>query len=253
MRIRTFLTILLVTACSLLSRAQYTISGTVYDTTKIVPVKDVLVLSTGGTKTMTDSVGRYEIVAGDADSLVFIYNNKSTEKFPVRQIKTLNDFSLSLHVRVNEKYKTLKEVRVFAKTYRQDSIENRAAYAKVFGYDKPGISTASSTYSGAVGLDLDEFINIFRFRRNKQMQNLQRRLINEEHEKYVDYRFNKTLVRRITGLKEKELDDFMILYRPTYEFSSVAPLTDFYQYILNSSYQYKKLLLQQQVKPKAQP
>ena len=63
-----------------------------------------------------------------------------------------------------------------------------------------------------------------------------------------------SLFHTVRTLEEtKELDDFLILYRPTYEFTSAAPLTDFYQYILNSSYQYKKLLLQQQVKPSAQP
>ncbi len=228
--------------------AQITISGTVYDSTKSVPVKNVLVTCNCGTSTITDSLGRYEIVVGEKDSLVFSYRNKNTEKFSVKQIKVLNDSNISLHIRIDEKFKTMKEVRVFTRTYRQDSLDNRNSYSKIFSYDKPGIKTTSSSYSGTPGLDLDELINVFRFKRNKQLQTLQRRLISQEKEKFVDYRFNKTLVRRITGITDKDLDDFMILYRPTYEFAQIASTTDFYQYILDCSYAYKKEVLKTQLK-----
>ncbi len=231
------------------ARAQLTIRGTVYDSTKIIPVKDVVVKSGCGTITQTDSLGRYEIVTGDQDSITFIYQNKNTAKFAVRQIQNIGDFNISLHVRVNEKFKTMKEVRVFGKSFKQDSIENRMAYAKIFNYEKPGVSSSTSSYSGTPGLDLDEFINIFRFRRNKQLAHMQKRLEEEEKEKYIDYRFNKISVKRITGLSGKELDDFMLLYRPDYEFTVQSSTVDFYQYILNCSYSYKKQLLKQQLKP----
>ncbi|UEG50704.1 hypothetical protein LK994_04355 [Ferruginibacter lapsinanis] len=223
--------------------AQLTVSGTVYDSTKIIPVKDVIVQSSSGRTAITDSAGHYEIVTDDADSLTFIYNNKPSLKFSVRQIENISSFDISLRIRTYEKYKSLREVKVFSKTYKQDSIENRERYAKIFNHTKPGISTTTSTYSGVPGMDLDEFINIFRFKRNRQLRNMQNRLLEQEQENYINYRFNKMMVKRITHLDGKELDTFMQKYRPDYAFTIASSTVDFYQYILNSSYQFKRDLL----------
>lgn len=226
--------------CTHICNAQLTVSGTVYDSTKIIPVKDVIVQSTSGRTAVTDSAGHYDIVTDDADSLTFIYNNKPSLKFSVRQIENISNFDISLRIRSYEKYRQLKEVRVFSKTYRQDSIENREHYAKIFNHSQPGISTTSSTYSGVPGLDLDEFIDIFRFKRNKQLRNMQNRLMEQEQDNYINYRFNKMMVKRITRLDGAELDTFMKRYRPDFEFTTTSSTVEFYQYILNASYEFKK-------------
>jgi len=245
-----FFLYLLVLGCLLLNglaaHAQFTISGTVYDSTKIVPVKNVIVKSTSGAFTITDSTGQYAIFVTDKDSISFFYNDKPTVRFAVKQIQNLNEFDISLHVKVAEKFRTMREVRVYSKSYRQDSLDNREQYAKVFGFERPGLSTSgSSGYSGTPGLDLDEFINIFRVRRNRTIRKLQQRLLDEEQEKYINYRFNKTLVKRITHLEGPALDSFMIFYRPDYNFVQNSTITQFYQYILNCSYAYKQELLKQ--------
>ena len=43
------------------------------------------------------------------------------------------------------------------------------------------------------------------------------RLIQDEQDKYIDHRYTKYLVKRLTNLEEKELIDFMNFYRPSYE------------------------------------
>lgn len=223
----------------MLAKGQLTITGTVYDSTRVVAVKGVLVKSSGGTTAVTDSNGRYTIVAVEKDSLIFIYQNKPTLHFAVSQVPDISSFDIALHIRVDEKFKTLKEVKVYAKNYRRDSIDNREQYAKIFNYQKPGISVNSNGYSGAAGIDLDELINIFRFKRNKQLRKMRQRLEAEEKEKFVDYRFNKTAVRRVTRLEGSNLDSFMKEYRPDYEFTANSSVVDFYQYILNASYEFK--------------
>ena len=131
-------------------------------------------------------------------------------------------------------------MKIYTQNYRQDSIENRLFYSKKFNFEKPGISSSINPGSGSVGLDLDEFINIFRFRRNKQIQRMQVRLLEEEQENYIKYRFNKMAVKRITRLEGAELENFMALYRPSFVFTQRASTVEFYQYILKSSYQFKK-------------
>ena len=69
---------------------------------------------------------------------------------------------------------------------------------------------------------------------------MQDRLLEQEQENYVKYRFNKTTVKRITRLEGADLDNFMALYRPSFEFTQTATTVQFYQYILTASYQFKK-------------
>ncbi|MEJ7589479.1 MAG: hypothetical protein WKI04_18160 [Ferruginibacter sp.] len=202
-----------------------------------------MVKSSNGTIAITDSMGHYEIVTTDKDSLTFIYNNKPTAKFAVKQVTDIGNFDISIHVRVKEKFQTMKEVKVYTKNFRQDSIENRQYYNKIFGFERPGVSSSINPGTGSVGMDLDEFINIFRFKRNKQLRRMQDRLLEQEQENYIKYRFNKTAVRRITRLQGIELDNFMILYKPDFEFAQMAGTVEFYQYILNASYRYRKELL----------
>ena len=235
-------------ACSVKTlTAQLILRGTVYDAGKINLVEGVRVVSTGGLFDITDSMGRYAIMVAEKDSVYFSYENKPTQKFAVKTISDQANFNISLHVTVKGKYTTLKEVIVYSKTYRQDSLENRQSYADIFEYRKPGIRAGISP-DGVAGMDVNEIINMFRFKRNKRLRAFQLRLELQEQDKYVNYRFNKLLVRRITQLQGAQLDSFMVLYRPTYAFASQADEMVFNQYILNVSYEYKIDLLKQDAK-----
>lgn len=220
--------------------AQISLKGTVLDNSKINYVEGVRVVSTGGTMAYTDSMGHYSIPVKSTDSVFFVYNNKPTQKFAVASVGNTEQFDISLLVPVVSRYKMLNEVVVHSKNYKQDSIENRETYAKIFDYHKPRVQTSISP-GGGVGMDLDELINMFRFRRNKDLKRFQKRLEKEEQEKYIDYRFSKNTVRRVTNLKGQALDTFMVWYRPSYEFVSEASDIAFYQYIINAMYQYRKI------------
>jgi predicted transport protein len=97
-----------------------------------------------------------------------------------------------------------------------------------------------------VGADVDEIINMFRFKRNKRLKAFQARLEQQEEDQFVSYRFNKNFVRRITQLQGAELDTFMVRYLPTYEFASTADEVAFNKYILNASYAFKIELLKRE-------
>ncbi len=222
----------------MVSAAQTIVSGTVYDSTKLYSVSDVRVISTGGDTTRTDSAGLYSIKVNPGDSIAFFYGDKSTKNFAVNTIAETNAFDISLLVRVREKYKPLKEIYVFS-SYKKDSIENRMTYYKTFNYNKP---TLRSTYTPGytAGLDVGELINIFRFRRNKHELQFQKRLQQEEEEKYVSYRFNARLIKRVTGLSGDMLIKYMAEYRPDYEFVTGVSEVEYYEYILSTAATFKK-------------
>jgi hypothetical protein len=207
--------------------AQIKISGTVYDISRKQTVSSVSVLSSSGIGTTTDSNGAYTIVVRETDSIWFSYLNKPTPKFPVASIANTNAFDISLHVPITE----LREVRVKPRDYKQDSIQNRLTYAKAFEFQKPGVRLSSPAGGFGVGLDLDQLINMFNFKRNRRMLAFQRRLIQEEEDKAIDHRFTKAFVKKVTHLYGSDLDSFMVAYRPSYNFTMTVTDYEFAEYI----------------------
>jgi len=198
-----------------------TINGTVYDISARKPLEAVAVISTSGRGTITDSLGRYSLTVRSNDSLFFKLLNKETMRYPVDTIKNTDAFNIMIHVRAVD----LPEVKVRNSNYRFDSIQNRKDYAKYFDFKKPTIRLSNNPgYNPGgvtVGLDLDEFINMFRFKRTRSLESLQKRLVQQEQDKYIDHRYSKQFVRKITKLQPPELEKFMQLYRPTYDFTLV--------------------------------
>jgi hypothetical protein len=216
--------------------SQYRISGTVYDSSRNFPLEAVSVLSTSGTGTITNANGDYKIDVNEKDSIWFSYLGKPTIKFPVAKIMNPLGFDISLQVSIP----VLKEVKIRQRNYKFDSIQNRKDYAKIFNYQKPGLKVVTPQYGAAMGFDLQELINVFRFKRNRSMASFQKRLLDEEREKFISHRFNKALVRRLTLLDGNELDSFMTLFRPTYEFTRFSNDYDFQQYIKTAHHHFSK-------------
>ena len=215
--------------------AQVIIKGKVFDMSKTIPLPAVSVLSSSGTGTVTDSTGSYTLLVNETDSIWFSYLNKPTPKFAVSGINKFNGFDISLHVPITE----LREVKIIPRSYKRDSVQNRIDYAKAFDFQKPGISLSNPS-SGAfgVGLDLDAFINMFNFRKNRRMAHFQQRLIQEEQDKFIDHRFTKALVKKITKFSGTVQDDFMKAYRPSLEFTSMATDYEFAEYIKLAGQEY---------------
>lgn len=214
----------------------YTIKGTVYDSSRTYPLPGVSVLSSSGRGTSTNSKGVYEINVSENDSIWFSYLNKPTVKFPVLKIKTPLQFDIAIDINIP----VLKEVKIRPPDYRLDSIRNREEYAKIFDFQKPKLKVGSSNFGAGVGFDLDEIINMFRFKQNKSTLSFQKRLLQQEQDKFVDHKFNKGLVRRLTQLTGNELDSFMLVFRPSYLFTSITSDYVFQKYIVDSYERFKK-------------
>lgn len=219
-----FIRYVLVTAMVLLACTgedvfgQVEVKGTVYDKTRYFAMQGVSVMGTSGQGTMTDSLGRYAIRLPVTDSIYFSYLGKHTARFPVKGVMPGFPMDISLAVTID----SLPLVVVRPKVHRYDSLANRDEYRKVFDYQPDYL-----TGSGGISLDM-----LLSGKKNRRMLALQRRLIEDEQDKYVDYRFNRNLVRKITGLQRPALDTFMRMYRPSYEFIlNCENDYEFYKYI----------------------
>lgn len=191
------------------------LKGTIYDISQSTPVESVTVLTTSGRGTMTDTSGRYTIVVSMADSVYFSYQNRVTGKYPVAKMEDQTQFNMSLHIHI---YNVLQNVTVRGHTYKSDSLINRQEYAKYFAYTKPNPLSSINIGPTGVGMDPNEIINMFRFKRNRQLKELQERLMRDEQEKYVDYRFSKAFIKKLTLLDGDELKAFAAKYKPPYDF-----------------------------------
>lgn len=221
-------------------QGQVRVSGTVYEMNKLFPLGAVSVLTSSGRGTVTDSSGRYAITVSDKDSIYFSYLGKATPKYAVSNIQLPSQFDISLHVNVT----TLREIRVMPKDYRFDSMQNRQDYAKVFDYKKPGIALSSANPASGnfgVGLDINQLINMFRFRRNRSMAAFQDRLLTEEQDKYIAYRFSRAKIIKITGINGPDLDTFYRYYAPPYEAVVAASEYELLDYMKKAGEQYKRI------------
>ena len=196
--------------------AQFKVKGTVYDSSRTFVLQSVTVLSSSGKGAITDSNGRYTIDVTEKDSIWFSYLGKPTVKYAVLKMRDPLNFDIAIQLNVT----VLKGVTVRPRSYRMDSIQNRIDYAKIFNYEKPKIQP--SINGVGVGFDLDEIIRMFQFRKNKNTLAFQRRLLQQEQDKFIDHRFSKQLVKRLTNLTGDPLDSFMAYFRPGYLFCETA-------------------------------
>ncbi len=217
--------------------AQYKVKGHVLDSSRTYPIDLVTVQSTGGKITLTDSTGAYVIDVAEKDSIWFSFLGKPTPKYPVLKIADVTQFDIALRLKTD----VMKEVRIRTRNYKEDSVQNRRDYAKVFNFHRPSLGTMTSVTSSGVGFDLDEIIRLFQFKKNRSMEHFRMRLEQEEKDKFIDRRFSKGIVKKLTGItKDDELSDFMKKYRPTFEFTSATSDYEFQFFIKIAYDEYKK-------------
>ena len=219
---------------------QVDIKGTVYDRSAFYAMPGVSVIAASGAGTMTDSLGRYHIRLSPDDSIYFSYLGKFTAKFPVKDIPAGFPFDMSLQVSID----TLPSVFVRPKDYRQDSLANREEYRKIFDYSPNYLSNMKmpkGSRGGGMGMGFNLDM-LFDGEKNRRMEAFKSRLEWEEREDYIDHRFNRALVKRITGLEAPALDSFMRIYRPSYEMiKSFETEYQYYKYIFDWGKTYSEI------------
>jgi hypothetical protein len=201
---------------------QIEVQGTVYDQTQAATIRDVDVHSSSGATSVTDSLGHYRIRVREHDTLYFSYLNKRTPDYPVEYMQDPSHFDIAMGVVAEY----LPDVTIRPNSYHLDSLENREEYNEIFNYRGANyVNNMSQRGRGmglGVGLNLDAFLG-GAHQIDKSRQSTQRYMEEDERQKYIDHRFSKLMVRRITGLQAPLLDTFMHAYRPSYEYLQATP------------------------------
>jgi hypothetical protein len=112
--------------------------------------------------------------------------------------------------------------------------ENSRAYGTLANRD-----IITTPIMGGAGGSIDALWNMFS-REGKNAANLRDYIDQDYKQDVIDYRFNRALTGRITGLKDKQLTDFMQKYRPGYYFVIKASEFEFIAAIKSNLKRYLK-------------
>ena len=133
----------------------------------------------------------------------------------------------------------LKEVKILGKG--PSPAEKYAKTIKEYKYalDKGSSKDLLNLGQGGVGLGIDAIYNLLS-RQGKNARHLQTILERDYREAIIDYRYKADYIKAVTGANDTELNDFMLQYRPTYQFVLSASDYQFVQFIKNSFASYKR-------------
>lgn len=186
------------------------VSGIVFDKDSKDRVASVNVRNiTTGTSVYNNLKGVFTISAKAGEKLVFSKQDYHPDTVKVEDISSLAIYITRLAIQLREVtiHDTLLSPEKRLEATKQD-------FTKIYGSlaYRDFLSTPSS---GGAGLSIDAIFNSLS-RSGRNAEHLKEIIENDYRQNVIDYRFNKTFVGKITGLKDDKLTAFMQRYRPGY-------------------------------------
>jgi len=210
-----------------------TIAGIVFDKQNKFRVAKVVVKNINTGESVYDNLnGVFSINAEIGDMLVF-----SKAEYFDDTVKVESHVPIAVYM--SKPPNQLKEVTIrdtADKTPEKKLAATRQEYSRAYGH----LANKDPFSIGSMGaaLSIDALWNTVS-REGKDAAKTRAYIERDYHEDVIDYRFNRKLVSRITGLQDKKLTDFMQKYRPGYYF--VLNASD-YEFVNSIKTNYKRYL-----------
>jgi hypothetical protein len=206
-------------------------AGIVFDKSNKFRVAKVVVKNLTTGESVYDNLnGVFSINAGTGDLLVF-----SKSDYYDDTVKVENHIPIAVYL--SKPPNQLREVTIrdTAMTPEKKLAATKQEYSRAYGLlaNKDMIGVGGT---GGAGLSIDALWNSIS-REGKDAAKTRAYIERDYREDVIDYRFNRKLVTRITGLQDKKLTDFMQKYRPGYYF--VLKATD-YEFISSIKTNYRR-------------
>ena len=184
---------------------------------------------------LSDEGGNYRIPARDGDMLTF----SSVGYAPDTLIVTTALLSADCPVELETRIISLPSFRMGSlSNYQLDSTARREEYKWIYEHGEQK-RLEKERHSDGVGVSLNLFRNASH--EDKDRENLKKRLMNEEEQHYIDYRYSREYISRLTHLKGDSLQKFMEHYRPSYDYARKAANVDILIFINDSFKKFKSM------------
>ncbi len=205
-----FTVILLVFFFSHCANAQETVTGKIFSSATDSIISSASITNKNIRQTVTAiKDGSYSIRASEGDTLIFSAIGFVPDTVAVQFFMLISTYDVTLQMKII----SLENVKV-SSNYQQDSLMRRNYYKSIYK-KQPGITGFNGPADG-VGITLSP-ISYFS-KKAKEKRVLKKRLIKQEKETYIDFRFPADWVKKLTGLSGDSLSLFLYRYRPSYDF-----------------------------------
>ncbi|HEX9511228.1 MAG TPA: carboxypeptidase-like regulatory domain-containing protein [Puia sp.] len=177
---------------------------------------------------LSDEEGNYRIMVQPGDIVIFSCVGYRADTIAVSAKILGAEFPIWLDLRPV----SLQAVTVSSlSNYQLDSLERRQVYGWIYEQEPQPVVERQRQGDG-VGVEL----NVIPHGSSEVRQRLQlkKRILREEQQHYVNFRFSADYISRLTHLDGDLLKQFMARYRPTYDFCRKAANVDILVYINDS-------------------
>jgi len=195
----------------------------------IVNVKNV----TTGRSVYDNLKGEFTIEASIGDILVFTKQDYFADTMKVENYNSTAIYLRRMSIQLSEvtiRDTVLNPQAKLAATQRD--------YNKIYGSELNNKDFLTTSPGGGAGIGIDAIYNSLS-KSGHDAARLRNEIQEDYYQNVIDYRFNRTFVGRITGLKDEQLTEFMKRYRPGYWF--VMNAND-YDFITSIKANYKRYL-----------
>jgi carboxypeptidase-like protein len=182
---------------------------------------------------LSDEKGNYRIIAQPGDIVIFSCVGYHADTIAITDKILSAAFPVSMDLRPV----SLEAVTVGnLSNYQLDSLERRQVYGWIYAQEPQPVVEPQRQGDG-VGVEL----NVIPHGSSevRQRLKLKKRIIREEQQYYVNFRFSADYISQLTHLEGDSLRQFMLRYRPTYDFCRNAANVDILVYINDSFKKFK--------------
>lgn len=218
-----FIAVLLCLFSTTVTNAQNYLKGKVVDSSTDKGLDGVFIKDVTNKKiTVTEEDGKFEIQAAVGNLLIF-----SSPGYVSDTLLVVDMRDLSIRLKTNPAL--LKEVNI---TSTRESFDPHTEYPEIYTKSKIYILSPSTIFS----------------KEAKNARRLKKYFAQEEKERAIDQAFSIAYVSSVVPLRGIELQTFMAMYRPSYEFIQSNSGPTLASYINDSYIKYKALTPEQRKK-----
>lgn len=174
---------------------------------------------------LSDKQGAFSILVHIGDTLRFSKVGYKTFVQVIADIKPM-------YIELEDNFIVLDEVNITAKglTSQQTLMLRKKEYRTIYLKGDNKRIVQLSPMGLGITISINRLFSALS-KEGKDARRLQRIFVKDYENSIVDQRFSKELVRKITGLKGKLLDDFIMEHRPSYEMITKASDYEIITYI----------------------